>query len=112
MFGFFKTYKDIKKGINDPALLGQDLALDAIKAPIVLMTFFAVIFFGALFLLAFTHLLGGPFLFFKIVFWILIIPAIFVETVFWMFISRVKKMLDLARKNLKKKEGVIDAEVE
>lgn len=111
MFGIFKTYRDIKKGINDPKALGQELALDAIKTPVIISTIIAVIFFAALFILAFTGTFGGPFLFFKILFWVLFLPTLFIEAVLWMFIASIKHMMENARKKLDEKENVIEAEV-
>ncbi len=112
MFGIFKTYSDVKKGIKDPTALGADLALDAIKGPMVIFTILAVLFFAALILVAYTGLLGGPYLFFKIVFWILFLPAFFISAVVWMFIGNVKKMMEKAREEMKKDSNVIDVEVE
>lgn len=111
MFGIWKTYRDVKKGVADPAMLGQELALDVIKGPLVLFTFLSGIFFAALFILAFTQLFGGPYVGFKIVFWLLFLPALFIGATIWMFFGKLRRMLDAAREKLKKDKTIIDAEV-
>lgn len=108
MFSIIKTYSDVKKGIKDPTALGQDLALDVIKAPLILFTIFAVLFFAALGVLAFSGVLGGPYLFFKVVFWLLLIPALIGEFIAWTLLSSVRRMIETARKNMKREEQVID----
>ncbi len=110
ILGIFKTYKDIKRGIKDPAALGQDMALDIIKGPLILFTIASVIFFAALFVLAYTGALGGPYLGFKIVFWLLFLPALFVEAIAWMLISNISKMMDRAREKMNKTD-IMEAEV-
>lgn len=111
MFGIFKTYRDVKKGIKDPMLLGQDLALDVVKDPLLVFTIIGVIFFAGLFILAFTGLLGGPFLFFKILFWVLFVPALLLTSIVWIVIGRVSKALDRARAKMKEKSIITEAEV-
>lgn len=110
MFGIYKTYRNVKKGIKDPALLGQDLALDIVKDPLLIFTIIGIIFFAGLFILAFTGLLGGPFLGFKILFWVLFLPALLAFSVAWMFLGKITKMLDKAREDLKK-PNIMDAEI-
>jgi hypothetical protein len=110
MFGVFKTYRDIKKGIKDPGALGQELALDAIKAPVIISTIIAVLFFAGLFILSFTELLGGSFLFFKIVFWILLVPTLIIEFVIWTVIGNLRRVIEKTRMSMKK-EGIMEAEV-
>lgn len=111
MFGIFKTYRDVKKGIHDPGALGQELALDVIKGPVVLITIIAVLFFIALGLLAFTGSLGGPYTFFKIVFFILLFPFIIFEIVVWAILGKIEKIVTRARQKISEKAKVIDAEV-
>lgn len=50
----------------------------------------------ALWVLGYTHVLGGPYLFFKVIFWLAIIP--YVVTLFLLFVvfSKVKTMTDTA----------------
>lgn len=111
MFGIFKTYRDVKKGIKDPMLLGQDLALDVVKDPLLVFTIIGIIFFAGLFILAFTGLLGGPFLLFKILFWVMFVPAFLLVSIAWMVIGRISKALDRARAKMKDGSPIMDAEV-
>lgn len=111
MFGIIKTYSDVKKGIKDPTALGQDLALDVIKAPLILFTVLSILFFAALFILAFTGVLSGPYFGFKIVFWILFLPTLFIGATLWMLLGKISRMMDAARKKMNQKEKIIDAEV-
>ncbi len=112
MFGIYKTYRNVKKGIKDPALLGQDLALDIVKDPLLIFTIIGIVFFAGLFILAFTGLLGGPFLGFKILFWVMFIPAFIMVSIAWMILGRISKVVDRARAKMKEGGKVIDAEVE
>lgn len=111
MFGIWKTYRDVKKGVADPAALGQELAIDVIKAPLVLFTFIAAVFFGALGTAAWGGLVGGPYLGLKIIFWLMFVPTLSVGAMLWMFVGKLERMMDRARAKLKKDTNIIDAEI-
>jgi len=111
MFGIWKTYKDAKKGVADPAALGQELAIDVIKAPLVLFSFIAAVFFGALGAAAWSGLVGGPYLGLKIIFWLMFVPTLSVGAMLWMLVGKLERMMDMARRKMVTKNKVVDAEV-
>ena len=91
MFGIFKVYSDAKKGVRDPAGFGKELALDLIKAPLI------------------TALIGGPYLFFKIIFWLLLIPFGLFEIIGWSVYRKLEKLAERAKQKINEK--IIDAEI-
>lgn len=111
MFGVFKTYSDVKKGIKNPTAFGQDMALDVLKGPLVVFTFLTGVFFAALFIVGFTGLLGGPYVFFKVVFWLFLIPAGIIGLIVWTLFGRIKRALDIAGRKMTQKGDIITAEV-
>ncbi len=111
MFGIFKTYSDVKKGIKNPAAFGQEMALDVLKGPLIIFTFLASVFFAAIFMVGFTGLLGGPYLFFKVVFWLLLIPAGIIGLAAWTMFGRIRRLFDSARKKMTQNGVIIPAEV-
>ncbi len=111
MFGIWKTYRDVQKGIANPSALGQEFAIDVIKAPLTLLTFLAAVFFGALGTVAWSGLIGGPYLGLKIVFWLMFLPTLSVGAVAWMFIGKIERMMDRARQKLARPPDIIPAEV-
>ena len=110
MFGIFKTYRDVKKGVKDPGGLAQEMALDVVKGPLLVFTILASIFFIGLFIVSFTGLIGGP-LFLKIIFWILFLPTLLILSVAWMFLGKIKKTMDSARCKMGQNSDIITAEV-
>lgn len=97
--------------MRDPAQLGQDLALDLVKDPLMIFTILAAIFLAGLFILAFTGLLGGPFLVFKILFWVIFAPFLLIELIAWFIFGKLKKLTEIAKNRAKKEMNTIDAEV-
>ncbi len=111
IFGVIKTYKDVRKGVNDPTGLGQDIALDVLKAPLILFTFAGLFGLVLFFILGWTELLSGPFGFFKFVFFLLLIPFTILEIVFWSLFNRFKKILQKAKNRVDESVNTIDVEV-
>ncbi len=110
MFGILKTYKDMKKGVRDPGGLGKELALDIIKVPLLLFTILGGLFLVFMFILAFTSSLGGPYLFFKIVFILLTIPYILFQLIAWPIYRKLEGLAERAKSKINSK--IIDGEVE
>ena len=109
MFGIFKVYSDAKKGVRDPAGFGKELALDLIKAPLILFTFLGAVFLTIMAVLGFTGLIGGPYLFFKIIFWLLLIPFALFEIIGWSVYRKLEKLAERAKQKINEK--IIDAEI-
>lgn len=112
MFGIFKAYRNVKKGVRDPGGLGQELALDVIRTPLVVLTVIGVLFFVALFILAFTGVLGGPFGFFKIVFWVLVVPFALFELIVWYIFGKIRKLTDMAKRKVNERMNIVDGEIQ
>ena len=101
---------DVKKGVRDPGGLGKELALDIIKVPLLLFTILGGLFLVFMFILAFTVSLGGPYLFFKIVFILLTIPYVLFQLIAWPIYSKLEKLADRAKNKINEK--IIDGEIE
>lgn len=110
MFGILKTYKDMKKGVRDPGGLGKELALDIIKVPLLLFTILGGMFLVFMFILAFTASLGGPYLFFKIVFILLTIPYALFQLIAWPIYRKLERLAEGAKNKINEK--IVDGEVE
>lgn len=110
MFGIFKIYSDAKKGIKDPAGLGKELALDLIKGPLIIFTFFGAVFLTLMAVLGLTHVFGGPYVFFKVVFILLLIPFTFFELIGWTLYKKIERVVEKARQKVNEKivEGKIE----
>lgn len=110
MFGIFKIYSDAKKGVKDPAGLGKELALDLIKGPLVIFTFFGAVFLTLMAVLGLTHIFGGPYLFFKAVFILLLIPFTIFELIGWTLYKKIERVVEKARQKVNEKivEGKIE----
>lgn len=110
MFGIFKIYSDAKKGVKDPAGLGKELALDLIKGPLVIFTFFGAVFLTLMAVLGLTHIFGGPYLFFKVVFILLLIPFTIFELIGWTLYKKIERVVEKARQKVNEKivEGKIE----
>lgn len=110
MFGIFKIYNDTKKGVKDPAGLGKDLALDLIKGPLILFTFLGAGFLAMMFTVGFTGLLGGPYLFFKVVFWLLLIPFTIFELIGWSVYIKLERLTEKVKQKVNQKivEGTVE----
>jgi uncharacterized membrane protein len=69
--------------------------------------------FIAVFILAilgYTHFLGGPYLFFKIIFWIAIFPFVFSTFLLLLVFFKTKKILHTNTQNTEKRETLhVDA---
>lgn len=109
MFGIFKTISDVKKGIHDPAGLGQEMALDVIRAPIIIFTIIGILFLALMFILGFTNVFGHPYLFFKVIFWVMGIAFALIELALWSLFGVFKRMVQSAKKGISNK-NVISAE--
>lgn len=110
MFGIFKVYSDAKKGVRDPAGLGKDLALDLVKGPLVLFTFLGGLFLAVMCIIGFTGLLGGPYLFFKVVFWLMTIPFIIFQLVGWTLYRKLEQLVEKTRQRVHEK--IVEGRVE
>ncbi|MBP7846402.1 MAG: hypothetical protein KA007_03095 [Candidatus Pacebacteria bacterium] len=111
IFGIIKTYKDVRRGVNDPTGLGQDIALDVLKAPLILFTIAGIAGLVLFFILGWTELLSGPFGFFKFVFFLLLIPFTILEIVFWSLFNKLKKVIQNAKNRVDERINTIDVEV-
>jgi O-antigen/teichoic acid export membrane protein len=109
MFTILKTIRDVRKGIHDPAGLGQELAEDVVRAPLILFTIIGVAFLGIMFLLGFTSVFSHPHLFFRVIFWFGLIPFIVMELIVWSLFRVFKKMVNTAKQKVSGK--IINAEV-
>jgi hypothetical protein len=101
MFGIFKTISDVRKGIHDPAGLGQELALDVVRAPIIIFTAIGILFLGLMFILGFTSVFNHPHVFFKVMFWILGIAFALIELVLWSLFGVFKRVVEAAKQKVK-----------
>lgn len=100
MFGIFKTISDVKKGIHDPAGLGQEMALDVVRAPIIIFTIIGILFLGLMFVLGFTSVFGHPYGFFKAVFWVMGVGFVLIELMLWSLFGVFKRMVQAAKKRV------------
>lgn len=112
IFTIIKTYKDVKKGVNDPTGFGQDFALDVLKAPLILFTFAGLFGLALFFILGWTELLSGPFGFFRFVFFLLLLPFTILEIVFWSLFNKLKKVIQKVKNRVDERMNTIDVEVE
>lgn len=103
MFGIFKIYSDTKKGVKDPAGLGKELALDLIKGPLIIFTFFGAVFLTLMAVLGLTHIFGGPYVFFKVVFILLLIPFIIFELIGWSVYGKLERLAERAKQRVNEK---------
>lgn len=110
MFGIFKVYSDAKKGVKDPAGLGKELALDLIKGPLVLFTFLGAVFLAIMFTVGFTGLLGGPYIFFKVVFILLLIPFTIFELIGWSVYRKLERLAERAKQKVNEK--IVEGEIQ
>lgn len=56
-------------------------------------------------ILGFTHVLGGPYLLFKIIFWIALLPYIIATFVFILLLLKARKVFTFKQKTTHKKAG-------
>ncbi len=110
IFAAFKTYKDIKKGIASPTGFGQEALLDVIKVPLVIFTIGGIVALALFFILGWTELLSGPYLFFKFVFWFLLIPFSILQLVFWKLFSKAKTLVQKAKNRVDEEINTIRVE--
>lgn len=100
MFGIFKTISDVKKGIHDPAGLGQEMALDVVRAPLIIFTIIGILFLALMFVLGFTSVFGHPYGFFKVIFWVMGIGFVLIELILWSLFGVFKRMVQAAKKKV------------
>ncbi len=100
MFGIFKTILDVRKGIKNPTGLGEELALDVFRAPILVFSIVGILFLALMFLLGFTGVFGHPYGFFKVVFWILFIPFVIIDLTLWSVFRAYKNLVRSAKKKV------------
>lgn len=98
MFGIFKIYRDVKKGIASPTGFGKELALDVIKGPLVLVTFLGGLVLALVFIAGFTGLFGGPYLVGRIFFFVGLVPFFLFELIAWTVYRKIERLLESARK--------------
>ena len=110
IFTIIKTYKDVKNGVKDPTGFGQDALLEMIKIPLVIFTVGGILALGLFFVLGWTEILGGPFGFFKFVFWFLAIPFVILEIVFWKIYSKAKALIQKAKNRVDQEINTIRVE--
>lgn len=55
--------------------------------------------------LAFTHFLGGPYILFKIIFWVALLPYIIATVFFIWMISKTRKFIKFGSKKNKSKDN-------
>ncbi len=109
MFGIFKTISDVRKGIHDPAGLGQEMALDVIRAPLLVFTVIGILFLALMFILGLTSVFSHPHLFFRIIFWLGAVSFAIIELIMWSLFRAFKKMVHTIKKKVS--ENSINAEV-
>lgn len=100
MFGIFKTILDVRKGVKDPTGLGEELALDVVRAPILVFTIIGILFLALMFLLGYTEVFGHDYGFFKVVFWILGIPFLLIDLTLWSVFRGYKALVQSAKKRV------------
>ncbi len=100
MFGIFKTILDVRKGVKDPTGLGQELALDVFRAPVLVFTIVGILFLALMFFLGYTEVFGHSYGFFKVVFWILTIPFVIIDLILWSVFRAYKSLLRSAKKKV------------
>lgn len=94
--GIFRVFfigREIKKGINDPGGFLAEESLSFLKGFLIvgsLVGFIFILLFG---ILGFSSWLGGPYGFFKVLFWILFIPFMFIEIFLISIFLKIKKVL-------------------
>lgn len=111
IFTIIKTYKDVKNGVKDPTGFGQDALLEMIKIPLVIFTVGGILALALFFALGWTETLGGPFGFFKFVFWFLAIPFVVLEIVFWKIYSKAKSLIQKAKNRVDEEVNTIKVDV-
>lgn len=112
MFGIIKTYNDAKRGMKDPAGFAKDLALDVIKAPLILFTFIGVLVLGFLFVFGWTNLIFSSLGIFKVLFFLIFIPFLILEIIFWAIFNKIKEITQKAKNRVDEEFKTIDAEIE
>ncbi len=76
LFKILRIRSMAKQGINDPQGFVQDqakeAAIDAAIGALIVPAIFLILFLALLFVLSYTHLLGGPYGIAKFFFWLLV----------------------------------------
>jgi len=62
-------------------------------------------------ILGFTHVLGGPYLFFKIIFWLALLPFFIAILVFILMLFKVKKISQINTQSQNQETIHVDVEV-
>jgi len=109
IFAIIKTYRDARRGVKDPTGFGRDLALDAIKAPLMLFTIVSILGLILFFILGYTDLIINSVWFFRFLFVVgllIFLPIFFIS---WTLFSKIKALTEKAKKKVD--ERVFEAEV-
>lgn len=110
MFQILKLFSDAKKGIKDPGGLGKEVALDIIKIPLLVFTLGGGLFLALMAVLGFSTFIGGPYLFFKVVFILLLIPYVIFQLIGWTLYKKIESVVEKARQKVNEKivEGTVE----
>ncbi len=100
----------MKKGVKDPTGLGKEMALDVLKIPLVIFTIVGIGALALFYILGWTELLSGPYLFFKFVFWFSLIPFSILQIFFWKLFKSFKKLVQKAKNRIDEEVNTIKVE--
>ncbi len=116
MFRLYSLYKMWKEGTSDPKGFAKGQVLDAILGALIVPVVALILFLAFLFILSYTHLLGGPYGVAKFFFWLLAIfytlAGLLIHAIYKAFkgaITRVSGSRET--KSAKMESGIRDAEV-
>ncbi len=107
-----------KQGSTDPKGFAKGQVLDAIIGALIVPVLGLILFLGLLFILSYTHLLGGPYGIARFFFWLLLIVYTIGGLVIYSIYSAIRNAVTNAKERTKKFSdasdqslGIRDAEV-
>lgn len=90
-FNIFKIQSTFHDAQSGPEAFAGRTATGALTALIIKPLIFIVVGMAILFLLAWTHVLGGPYFFFKILFILALMPAFTFISIAWKLIALLRR---------------------
>ena len=100
--------REIRKGINNPGEFLADQSLDFLKWFLIVGSLIGVFILLGVGVFGFTSWLGGPYVFFKVLFWVLFIPFALCEIFLISIFLKIKKVL---KRNLDRATLRVKAEI-
>lgn len=99
IFKIFFLKREIQKGLNNPSDFVSEQLFSSFQGLFILLSLIPLIFIIFFGVLGLTSWLGGPYGFFKVIFWLFFIPYLFLE---FFIISIFLKIKKIAKKRIKK----------